>query len=54
MFGNQIKQPVNECSEEICFAILIMVLHELFELDAHILYGGFATTAAYLRARYLV
>ena len=37
MFGNQIKQPVNECSEEICFAILIMVLHELFELDAHIL-----------------
>lgn len=37
MLRHQLKQSINECRKEISLAILIMVLHELFELAAHIL-----------------
>lgn len=34
---NELSVTQNECSEEIGFTILVMVLHKLFELAAHIL-----------------
>ena len=37
VIGNQIKQPINERCKEIGFTILIAILHELFELGAHVL-----------------